>query len=80
MSETKTCTKCGKTYPATAEYFWRRPSVCYCGLTPRCKACGAKYQRSITSNPAERESKANYEAFLRRLGERAEARKQEAAG
>lgn len=36
--ETKTCTKCQKTYPASKVHFYQHPSGKY-GLTPRCKPC-----------------------------------------
>ena len=36
--EPKTCTKCGQTYPATAEYFPRDRQQ-YCGWSPWCKKC-----------------------------------------
>lgn len=34
----KTCTKCGQTFEATTEFFYRNPGGKY-GLTPRCKPC-----------------------------------------
>ena len=39
------CSKCGETYPATAEFFYadkRRQ----CGLRSACKACVGEYPRS----------------------------------
>lgn len=34
----KTCTKCGKSFPATTEFFHKHPKSAD-GLKPRCKAC-----------------------------------------
>ena len=39
---TKTCTKCGKTLPATTEYFNRQKTGKY-GLRPDCNACRKIY-------------------------------------
>jgi len=44
----KKCTKCGKEYPATAEYFYKQKG-CKDGLQPQCKECirikGKKYRK-----------------------------------
>lgn len=40
--EFKTCTKCGRTFPATTEYFHRHPNA-RDGLRPECKVCVAAY-------------------------------------
>ena len=45
---TKVCTKCGETKPATTEYFYRKPSA-KCGLQPSCKCCAAQDQRDYVS-------------------------------
>lgn len=34
----KTCTKCGKTFPATLEFFYKNAGGKF-GITPRCKPC-----------------------------------------
>ena len=36
--QTKTCTKCSKTHPATLEFFYKNAGGKY-GVTPRCKPC-----------------------------------------
>ena len=36
--KTKTCRKCGATFPASLEFFYRNKGGKY-GLTPRCKSC-----------------------------------------
>lgn len=40
----KTCTKCGRTLPATEEYFYKHPSGKY-GFGPICKECKKEYYR-----------------------------------
>jgi 5-methylcytosine-specific restriction endonuclease McrA len=45
-STTRTCTKCGCTFPATAEFF-HRGGKGKTGLGARCKACVRAYHRSI---------------------------------
>lgn len=51
----KVCTKCGKTLPATAEFFYRHPSGRF-KLTPRCKPCvnvdnAASHAKRFAANP-----------------------------
>ena len=38
LPSNKTCTKCGQTFEATTEFFYRNSSGKF-GLTPRCKSC-----------------------------------------
>jgi len=45
MKKSKTCTKCGKEYPATLEYFHKEVR-CKSGLGSRCKSCTRKYARN----------------------------------
>jgi len=42
---TKVCSKCGKEYPATVEYFHREKRNKACGLRASCKVCFAKSHR-----------------------------------
>lgn len=42
MSEQKTCTKCGRTFEATSEFF-ARDSTKKDGLHPQCKLCAKAY-------------------------------------
>lgn len=50
----KTCTKCGKTKPATPDFF-SRTARGPTGLLPRCKTCMKAYQQAIyAANPALR--------------------------
>ena len=41
---TKTCTNCGETFPATAEFFLRQKAGKF-GFRANCKDCGKKYKR-----------------------------------
>lgn len=41
-TQTKTCTKCGKEFPATVEFFYRSKKGKY-GVQSECKQCVAKY-------------------------------------
>ena len=43
--QAKTCTKCGVTFPATAEY-WHRDKKGKHGLRSQCKECVAQYQEA----------------------------------
>jgi len=44
MEQTKTCKKCGKTFPATNEYFHTQKSN-KDGLRKECKKCRADYDK-----------------------------------
>lgn len=44
MSLSKVCTKCGKKYPSTAEFFHRTKDI-KCGLIGQCKQCIKKYSK-----------------------------------
>ena len=59
----KTCTKCGKEYPATPEYFYRNKSR-KDKLRSDCKGCSAamakKYKQSPAGKSASRESLRKY--------------------
>lgn len=51
----KTCTNCGKTLPATTEYFHKNGN-CQYGLNARCKECRSQIRRErYASNPELRE-------------------------
>jgi hypothetical protein len=52
---TKTCTKCGQTFPATAEYFCRQKSGKF-GLNGQCKSC--KSESDHRAHLANREKRA----------------------
>ena len=47
--KTKTCAKCGKTLPATTEYFHKKKTGKY-GLNSICKKCRAKYGKQYREN------------------------------
>lgn len=47
---TKQCTKCGNTYPATAEYFSKHRG----GLRPDCKQCACEYSREYRATNVEK--------------------------
>ena len=70
MSETKVCTKCGKEFPATSEYF-RRNSKCKDGLGSQCKQCQREYNKKYNAenkekkNAHNREYRANNKEFVR---------------
>ena len=53
---TKTCTKCGKTYPATAEY-WRLAKNQKSGLRPSCKSCCRQYDQARGKDKRVRQMK-----------------------
>jgi hypothetical protein len=61
-SITKTCTKCGQTFPATAEYFYKARSGKY-GVASCCKTCWAEDRRLYREKNRERiaESKRQYQ-------------------
>ena len=51
----KTCRKCGGSFPANTEFFYRHPSGKF-GVTPRCKSCvdvdnAESHAKRIASNP-----------------------------
>lgn len=70
MSETKVCTKCGKEFPATSEYF-RRNSKCKDGLGSQCKQCQKEYNKKYNienkekKNAHNREYRANNKEFVK---------------
>lgn len=49
----KTCTKCGETFPATLEYFYKDNYVS-CGLSAWCKTCRKEYQKNYSKNNTEK--------------------------
>ena len=51
----KTCTKCHKEYPTTAEYF-HRDKYAKSGLRPDCKQCKADYAQSAAGKKVFRKS------------------------
>lgn len=53
--KTKICKKCGKEYPATPEYFYRR-KIGKGGLNAPCKVCCKKYRHS----PGQKLRESNY--------------------
>lgn len=62
----KTCTKCGETYPATVEYFYRDKTRSD-GLFPHCKRCKLKdaHEYHIKTREQKREYDYNYRHFRR---------------
>lgn len=54
ISPLKTCTKCKRELPETAEFFYRHKR-CRNGLNSICKQCRADYQRKHLSVPENRE-------------------------
>ena len=56
---TKTCTKCGNTYPLTADYFHRRNTKL--GFASHCKTCRKERDKLYNKKPEVREAKRIYE-------------------
>lgn len=55
IDEVKMCRKCGASFPATVEHFYRNPGGKF-GLTPRCKSCvdednKASHARRLVADP-----------------------------
>lgn len=65
MSDAKVCTRCGKEYPATPEYFYKQKSGKY-GVYSRCKKCynetrreyGRSERRKVTQRKYNKTGKA----------------------
>lgn len=47
----KTCTKCGGSYPATTEHFYKDNKYSKSGLRPRCKKCMKQEKKEYLSKP-----------------------------
>ena len=58
----KTCTKCGVTFPATVEFFYRQPAGRY-GVTSWCRTCDKQWHKSFRE--AHREEIRDYQATHR---------------
>lgn len=80
-SSSKTCRKCGKTFPATLEFFYKNSGGKF-GITPRCKSCvnednAASYAKRLVENPdkvraqASARTKKHYHKDLERGRDRA---------
>lgn len=80
MDTRRTCTKCGREFPATLDYFYKQSSGLY-GLNSRCKACHCESTResALARNPeTNREYQARHrEAHREQLNERARQRRAE---
>ena len=53
MSDTKTCKRCGETFPATTEYFHERKDS-KSGIRAHCKSCSSNYSKRWYSGNKER--------------------------
>jgi len=57
VQTTKQCTKCGKSYPTTAEFFYSNSRG---GLFPTCKNCFRKAAREYKASPKGRAARRRY--------------------
>ena len=62
--DTKTCTKCGGVFAATAEYFNRNRRT-KDGLKPHCKKCSSEYDRLYYGLNRERYSKQRHGCYAK---------------
>ncbi len=80
VTTTKTCRKCGETFPADLEHFYRNVGGKY-GLTPRCKPCvnddnAESHAKRLATDPeriralANERSKKSYQKHLDKSRER----------
>jgi hypothetical protein len=67
--DTKICTKCGKTFPATTEFFFRNKRGRY-GLRANCKECASEHPRQHPLEHGEVRSPANRRMSVRNAEER----------
>lgn len=68
MEQSKTCTKCGQIYPATAEYFHRHKGS-YDGLAQRCKSCRIEDNNKFKADNREKVKQSNRDYYHRNKAE-----------
>lgn len=69
QDDTKICPKCGKTFPATTEFFFRNKRGLY-GLRANCKECASEHPRQHLPEHGEVRSQANRRMSVRHAEER----------
>ena len=64
LAENLSCTKCDKSFPATADYFYRNKNHVD-GLAYMCKICDKKYRQTSAAKESHRKAKKKYNQTLK---------------